>query len=505
MNLQAMLKRLRADIGPRRLIEPGERIVLAVSGGPDSMAMLHGLVALNRADALGWTMHVAHLNHGIRGADADADADFVAAQARDLGLACTVEHRDVPAAAASARQSLEEAARQERYAFLERVCLRTDARVVAVAHQADDNAETVLHHILRGTGLRGLAGMAVSRPIRSGSQIRLVRPMMGFRRDELAAYLDEAGIPYRSDLSNESDEQTRNRLRNRVLPMLRDSVNPQVDDALLRLAEQAQWFEAYLEATAARAFETLVVSRTDQELALNVEALLKKTPILQTELIRRAIAALRADPETGGAILDREVGFQHLRAVAALAADPSSGKRISLPSGMTVSRQYRRLVFSLPSDQPREALAAEVAVACPGRTLLPVRGLEITTEIVAYDDTSWPAIQRGKPDSQEWVDHGQVRLPLIVRSRRPGERFWPLGAPGTKKLSDFFIDAKVVPEQRDRAAILCDQLGPIWIIGYRIDERVRLRRSTTQALKISAHPTTADRPNPPGASSANPI
>ncbi|MBN1343398.1 MAG: tRNA lysidine(34) synthetase TilS [Phycisphaerae bacterium] len=488
MAQQTFLKQLRSEIIDHGLIDPGRPVVLAVSGGPDSMAMLHGLVELNQVDEMGWVLHVAHLNHQIRGREADDDADFVARQAKVLALGCTVEREDIPALASQTKRSIEETARTRRYEFLEKVCLRVDAQIVATAHQADDNAETVLHHILRGTGLRGLAGISRSRPIRPGSPIRLIRPMLGLRRAELVDYLDEMGLAYRHDRSNESDEHTRNRLRNRVIPLLREQVNPQVTDALLRLAEQAEWFEHYLEATAARTFETLIVTQTDQELVLNAETLLKKSPIIQTELIRRAIMTLWAAPAYRGIEIDRELSFHHLQSVARLAANPGSGKQLSLPAGMTVLRQYRRLIFRLPGEELREEIAREIVVACPGRTPLPVRGLDVTTEIVAFDQEAWPAIQKQKDASEEWLDLDQIRPPLVVRLPKRGDRFHPLGAPGSKKLSDFFIDAKVPPDERDRAAVLCDQIGPIWIVGLRIDDRVRIRRSTRQALRIRAAP-----------------
>ncbi len=487
----SMLKRLKADIERRQLLEPGQRVVMAVSGGPDSMAMLHLLVELNRTDKLKWHVHVAHFNHQIRGSDADADADFVAAQAKALRLPFTIEREDIPSLAQQAKQSIEETARDRRYAFLERACLRAEAQAVAVAHHADDNAETVLHHILRGTGLRGLAGMPVMRPISPGSEVRLIRPLLAFHRAELLAYLEAEKIPYRQDRSNVSDEHTRNRLRNRVFPLLRREFNPQVTDALLRLAEQAQWCEEYLEATAGRTFETLIVNQSDRELVLNVDALLKRSPIIQTELIRRAIATLWARSSCRGERLDRETGslsFGHLRDVVRLAAARESGRRLSLPGDMTVVRQYRRLVFSLTTSRPRAEAAADVTVACPGRTVLSFRGLEINTEILGFNYADWPEIRKVKPSGQEWFDFGAVRPPLILRSPRPGERFRPLGAPGSKKLSDYFVDAKVPREQRDRALVLCDQSGPLWVIGHRIDERARIRRQTERALKVGVKP-----------------
>ncbi len=491
MSYSQIVKRLKLDIDKNRLVQAGQRVVVGVSGGPDSVALLHLMVELNAAENLALKLHVAHLNHQIRGDEADADTEFVSDMAKTLGLPCTIEREDVPAIAVETKRSVEETGRARRYAFLERVCLRAESELVAVAHHADDNVETVLHHIVRGTGLRGLSGMPVLRPLNLGSNVRLIRPLLGFRRSELLEYLRDRGLSYRTDCTNESDEHTRNRLRNRLLPMLREGFNPQVDEALLRLAEQAQWFEEYLDATAARTFETLVVSQTDQELVLNVDTLLRKSPIIQTELIRRAIMTFWSESVHRGEWLDREIkelGFHNLRAVVELAADKQSGRKLSLPGDMTVTRQYHRLVFALPGRQAREASAAEITVTCPGRTVLPLRRLGLVTEILGLSFQEWASIRPSKPRNQELLDFEQIRLPLVVRSRRPGDRFWPLGAPGNKKLSDYFIDAKIPPDERVHTAILCDQLGPVWIIGHRIDERVRLRRSTQKALRITAEP-----------------
>ncbi len=488
MDRQTMLQRLRADLARHRLIDPGDRVVLAVSGGPDSMAMLHAMVELNRTDHLGWALHVGHLDHQIRGADAQADADFVAAQARALGIDFTVEREDVPALARSTRKSLEEAARRQRYAFLERICLRTGSKIVATGHQADDQAETVLHHVIRGTGLRGLAGMSVSRSLTVGSSVRLVRPMLGFQREELAGYLDQNGLACRHDHSNASDAYTRNRLRNRVLPLLRDAFNPQVAQALRRLAEQARAVQAHLDATARQTLETLTVSRTDRELVIEADTLLKRSPVVQAEVIRCAVESLWEGSARRGEPIDGELGFDHLRSVVELVANPHSGREVRLPGGTIVCRRYRRLVFRLPDEEPDVPPAAEIHVACPGRTILPARRLELVTDLVEFDYGRWAQRRQGESKSEEWLDYDRLRPPLVVRSCRPGDRFRPLGAPGSKKLSDYFIDAKVPPEQRVRAAILHDQIGPVWVIGHRLDDRVRLRPDTHKALKVQARP-----------------
>lgn len=473
----SFIKTLADEVTQESLFGRGDAIVVAVSGGPDSMALLHALRALNTEADFELVLHIAHLNHQLRGSEAEKDAAFVQAAADDLGVPSTVIQRDIGALASKEGKSIEETARQERYRFLERVCLQIGADVIAVGHHADDNAETILHRILRGTGLRGLAGIPRQRAVSPMSDVRIVRPFLRRTRKQILQYLADGGIPFREDRSNASNEPMRNRIRNVILPQV-EEVNPQVRDALLRLGEQAGWFEQYLRETAQRMFETLIISRTDQTLVLNAVSLGRKNRIVQTELVRRAIVMF----DTGL----QDLGFSHLKAVLDLVADPGSGKQVQLPGEMTVTKLYDRLVFSMPTDEPRESIASEIAVHVPGITHLPVRRVEIECQIGSKTPEEVERWRRQQHDNEEWADYDRVRLPLVVRPRSAGDRFWPLGAPGSKKLSEFLIDAKVDPAERDKVAVLCDQLGPIWIVGHRLDERVKLTRHSKNVLQMRA-------------------
>lgn len=473
-----LLKTLEAEIVAKKLFSANAAIVVGVSGGADSMGLLHALVTLNNRPGFQFTLHIAHLNHQLRGEAADADAAFVQAAADRYGLPCTIEVVDVAAMAKEQKVSVEEAARHERYRFFERVCRRCEAECVALGHHADDNVETILHRILRGTGLRGLAGIPRSRHLCAGSEVRLVRPFLEYKRQTIIDFNNAHAVPYQEDATNASDEPLRNRLRNTILPLLAEQVNPQVGEALLRLSEQARWVNEYVDATARSAFEPLIIEHTDQELSLNAPALARKSRIVRAELVRRAIASF----ELG----EQDISFGHLSAVVDLLADQASGKQLHLPGGMTVSKLYDRLIFSVPSEQPRETIAAEIVVHTPGRTTLPLHGVEITCEVVTLSAEEAVAAIHASHPGEEWLDYGALCLPLIVRHRRAGDRFWPLGAPGSKKVSEFLIDAKVEPSERDRLAILCDRLGPVWLIGLRIDERVKLTRQTRHMLTVRA-------------------
>jgi tRNA(Ile)-lysidine synthase len=473
-----MLKRLSQDLRAEGLLDQGALVIVGVSGGADSMALLYLLHGLNKQ--FGWQLklHVAHLNHNLRGGEAEKDAAFVQAAADHLSLPCTIETRDVGELVESASGGIEEIGRRERYVFFERVALRVGAKVVAVGHHLDDNAETILHRILRGTGLRGLVGISKDRAISPLSEVRLVRPLLRLPGSSLRQYLADQGVAFREDRSNQLSEPMRNYLRNQLIPRIEADVNPQVKDALVRLGEQANWLEEFLRETVHRTFETLIISHTDQVLTLNADALARKSRIVQTELVRLAYRSFRLG--------EQDLSFAHLVAALELVAGDASGKRIELPGGMTIEKRYHQLIFSLLTQEPREMIAAEIAVHLPGRTVLPIRRLEIDCRIDDVVEQDIARLRRNRNQFAECVDLDAVRPPLVVRTRRSGDRFVPLGAPGSKKLSDFLIDSKVDAATRDQVAVLCDQLGPIWIIGHRIDDRVKITALTRRVLHIHA-------------------
>lgn len=480
MHWDTLIDTLAQWFEQRGLLTRGARLVLGVSGGPDSTLMLYGLRDLSQQRELGWSMRVAHLHHGMRGRDADLDAEFVEQIARELGFPFDMERANIPQQVAEAGGSTEEVARNHRYEFLERVALRTGCDWVAVAHHADDNAETVLHRIFRGTGMRGLAGMRDMRPIRPGSRITLLRPLIQLRRANVEVLCAERKIPSRVDPTNFNPIYTRARIRNEVLPLIRKAVNPNVTDAVLRLAEQARWLGNYLEDSAARVFDSLVISEQPRHIVLNARALLAKPRIIQAEVLRRAIALVM-----GG---EQELGFSHIEAALKLAADRGSGKELHLPGAVQVRKVYERLEIQPIAEEAEAVELPPAYVHCPGVSPLPALHAELLTEVRDVDDGILAAIPGRRDPLEEWVDFERVRPPLLVRGRREGDRFWPLGSPGPKTLSDFFIDEKLDPAVRPRTGVLCDQNGPLWVIPLRIDERVKLRPTTRRALRLLLRP-----------------
>lgn len=483
MHWDDLLHHVRDWLDQRRLLQGGERWVLGVSGGADSTLLLHVMFELSRRHQLDWSLHVAHMHHGLRGADADGDAAFVAKLAAEFGLAFHQEQADIRAAVAAGNGSTEEVARERRYEFLERVALTAGCDLVAVGHHADDDAETVLHRICRGTGLRGLAGMRDVRSIQPGSRVRLVRPFLHSRREAIERVCRERGLEWRTDASNTSDEFTRGRIRTRVLPMICEQINPNAAEAILRLAEQARRLGTYLEDAAARTLDSLVLHEGTGRIVLNARALLGKQRIVQAEVVRLAISIV-----IGG---EQELGFAHVESVLRLAADPASGKELHLPGPIIVRKVYDRLEFSpLVESRPVEP-PAPVFVSVPGSTFIPMLGGELTTEVRAVDGAKVEELRRTAHPFEEWLDYERIQFPLLVRPRMVGDRFWPLGAPGTKTIADFFGDEKIDPSLRARTGVLCDQLGPLWVMPLRIDERAKLRKTTQRAIRVVLRPNAA--------------
>ncbi|MBI1827689.1 MAG: tRNA lysidine(34) synthetase TilS [Planctomycetes bacterium] len=367
-----------------RILPLGVEIVLGVSGGPDSVALLHLFAELRHDTELAPRPIVAHLNHQLRGAESDEDAEFVRSLCASLEVPCHIEAREVgsknpkkrsgkgtttpldpplvrgeagspaepyephstamppkdnPPCENRAKAGIEEAARRTRYDFFYRVCLLTGSKYVAVAHHADDQVETVLHRIIRGTGIRGLAGMPVKRPLRHGSDITLIRPLLPFSREYILSYLRRNSFPFRQDSSNDLHGPTRNRIRHKLIPLLAGEFNVRASDAVLRLSAQARLVYDHLSDAAARGFEPLLVSRDPGVIVLDAEGLRHKSPILQAEIIRIACVEL--------GLGERDLSFEHMNSVAALLDETSEEWRINLPGNTFVERRGNQLIFSL--------------------------------------------------------------------------------------------------------------------------------------------------------------
>ena len=333
------MNKMSETIPQERWPVSGETIVIGASGGADSTALVFLLHAINETEHRGWRLHLAHLNHQLRGIEADEDARFVERLARENHWGITIEQRSVKDLANQFGTSLEETARRERYAFFERVLRETGARVAAVAHQADDQIETVLHRLLRGTGLRGLSGIPAVRLLQSGGW--LIRPLLNIRRADILIYMLENEIEFCHDHTNDGMDFTRNRIRNGLLPLLEGHYNAGVGEAMLRLAQQSRWAHEWIQEQTEQTYRDLRIDEPDlsesPRIVLDAKKLLKAPPILQTEVIRRAMAKL-GTPE-------KHIGFDHVCRVIELIQKNTSGKQLELPDGLYVAYDRGQLTM----------------------------------------------------------------------------------------------------------------------------------------------------------------
>jgi len=313
-------------------------VLLAVSGGADSMALLRAITALSRAALGKGKLIVAHLNHGLRGSESDEDEQFVVETCHKWNLDCEVEKVDLRKSASQSGDGLEAAARQARYHFLRQTAERLGARYVATAHTADDQAETVLHRIVRGCGIAGLAGIPRSRAL--GPAVTLIRPMLDMRRTEIEEYLTSIGQPFRIDTSNRDPRFTRNRIRHELLPLIRHEYNQQVNDALLRLATTAGEAQSVIESLVDQLAERCVETSGSGEISLDRQALALEPRYLVRELMKR-VWCRAGWPQ-------QAMGFTEWDRLAGLVYDTAGDRRLDMPGKVTAARSGQKITLARP-------------------------------------------------------------------------------------------------------------------------------------------------------------
>lgn len=462
---RALEKRVRQFVQRQRAFRTGERVVMGVSGGPDSTVLAVVLARLR--DGLGIQAALAHFDHMLRSRqEAEEDARYLRWLAGGLGLAVSCGQGDVRMHARAKGLSLEEAGRELRYAFLKAEAERLDAGLVALGHTASDQAETVLMHIIRGSGLDGLVGMRPRSPWPWGQGPDLVRPLLGLWRPDTERYCRELGLGPRRDPSNELLEATRNRLRHVLLPLLRE-LNPGVEEALVRLAWAAAGDVAHLDRQADELWRALAHEEA-HSVRFSRRSLVDVAPALATRLLRRAVQRLGGRPDLEAA---------HLQAM--LEGLKRGRARLSLPQGLVFQAEGREVgVFSAGAEAKKRAEPIpETPLAVPGRTELP--GWTVEADLVAR-----PRHIRTTDAWEAFLDAEAVAGGLRVRSRRPGDRLRPLGLGGEKKVQDLLVDAKVAVEERDGVPIVCAPWGVVWVVGHRIDERAAVGTATSQVVHL---------------------
>jgi tRNA(Ile)-lysidine synthase len=488
-----MLEVVRERIERGHLLETDTTLVVGVSGGADSLCLLHVLNRLRSTFC--WSLHVAHLNHRLRGAAADDDMRFVAETASSWGVPCTVQVADIQAAAQQGRCSVEETARQIRYAFLSDVAQKVGAAAVAVGHNADDQSETVLMHLLRGAGLDGLRGMRPVIEWAGGDEtdqppIRLVRPLLSVSRADIEEYCRAHDLRPRFDRSNLDTAYFRNRLRHELLPLL-ETYNPNIRAALRRTAEVVGADCELLAQVCDDAWSQITIHADKTRIFFDRSAWRALPLALQRATLRRAASGLRPGL--------RDLEFVQVEQAVEIASYGTTGAQAVLPQGLRLSVDYDTLritragVPPAPPDWPLLREDAWLAVRYPGTTLLPPHGQERSqwcTEMNLWDGDRVIALA----NSDRWtayLDADALGPGLALRTRRAGDRFLPLGMGGRSTLvADFMVNVKISRRWRAQLPLLVHgtddhaRNGEIaWVIGWRIDDRIKITPDTQRIIR----------------------
>ncbi len=463
-------------ISDHRMLEQGDTVLVGVSGGPDSVALLHILMQL--AQKLDFTIGVAHLNHCLRGQDSDRDAHFVASLAESMKVPCYCEDFDVKNYQKSMRLSLEEAARKARYAFLERISCNKGYTKIALGHQKNDNAELILMFLFRGSGPLGLSGIPPTR------KNVFIRPLINISKNELVAFLNENGLSYQDDKSNLDLDFLRNRIRHETIPYIKKRFNPGIVENLNRLSEIVRSEDNWINTNIKSIYKKVIVIASRHKVVMSIPALMVYPEAVQRRIMRTAIENVK------GNLL--KISFSHIEAAIELITTPKYSGRLMLPEGIRIQRDQNLLSFfqvdrlhwnsrnePCPESKPffyrieRPQEKTDVTIAETGMIL---EFCELSFDPKAHYNSFSKLVA--------FLDMDLLCFPLVLRSILPGDRFTPSGMTGVQKVKKYFIDHKIDRAYRQKSPVLLNQDKIVWLVGHRISEIAKTSPATRRVLKI---------------------
>ena len=473
----ALLGRVAKFIQAEKLIEPDDSVLAGVSGGPDSIALLYMLLMLQ--PHMFRTLGVAHLNHGIRSSEANRDAEFVSNLCRMLNIPFHIKKIDVDIYACKKKLNLEEAARICRYDFFRSLAQNEGYTKIALGHQANDNAELVLMHILRGSGTLGISGMSAIR------DETFIRPLLKVTQSEIMDFITTNRLNHVYDSTNFNIAFTRNRIRHRLIPTLKGEYNPNIITALNTLATVVQDEDEWMSQITKSFFSKILLKRKFQKIILAANELQKIHRALARRVLRQALFELKGNL--------KRINLVHIESILNLLSFPKGYQQLNLPDGILVEHEYNSLRLSIvnPVSKQIQSVDPKDSKNCFRYIIHKPKNNPIIIHITEIDYYIKFSVINQKFDSLldeagqniAFFDMDRLIFPLIIRNPKSGDRYSPLGMNGTQKLKNYFINAKVPRSQRKYIPILVSGDHIIWIAGHRLSHISRIRSVTKRILK----------------------
>lgn len=455
-----------------------DKLLLGVSGGPDSTVLMNAFWSLRAEGCIKSELICAHLNHRLRGQESEADEEFVVSEAKGLGIDIVTRRLDVNRYASAQKLSIETAARKWRIETLSEIAKQNDCTCIATGHHKNDNAETIIQRLMRGTGFRGLAGIHPRRKFEEG--IYFIRPLLCFTEERIKQYLKGRNIGWRTDSSNLNTEFRRNFIRHYLLPEIQKDFTEPVVEQLWQLSCRMRRFQQYLERQVEPQWNKLVKLSAGKVSIDLPDFQLLPEPI-KVELVRRTLLVLGSG--------EGNLTEGHFERAIELSNQNISNRVLELPDGFTAWREYKKLIFSAPQQDDsggRMNVGPAVEIKIPGQTQFANCVIEANAK--DYDKVEFEKFKNRKSSFVEWFDADEVTLPVTVRFRGDGNRFVPLGMDNEKKVGQFLTDAQVPQEVRNNVLIISDAQKIIWVWPIRISEQAKVTDETKRLLQLNIRP-----------------